>query len=61
MTGNDLIKRLQSFSPEELDQEVYICGSDCMVNYAESISVNEEEYTDEDGYTIPAGALVIDW
>lgn len=61
MTGNDLIKRLQSFSPEELDQEVYICGADCMVNYVESISVNEEEYTDEDGQVIPAGALVIDW
>lgn len=61
MTGNDLIKRLQSFSQEELDQEIYICGSDCMVNYAESISANKEEYIDEDGRIIPTGALVIDW
>ena len=61
MTGNDLLTRLQSFSQEELEQEVYICGADCMVNNVESLSVNEENYTDEDGYTIPAGALVIDW
>lgn len=60
MTGNDLLTRLQSFSQEELEQEVYICGADCMVNNIESISVNEEDYTDEDGYTIPSGALVID-
>lgn len=61
MTGNDLIKRLRSFSPEELDQEVCICGADGIVHYVESISVNEEEYVDEDGFDIPAGALVIDW
>lgn len=61
MTGNDLIKQLQSFSSEELEKEVYICGADCLVNSVESISVNEEDYTDEDGRTIPAGALVIDW
>lgn len=61
MTGNDILERLQSFSQEELDQEVYICGADCLVNNVESISVNEEDYTDEDGNTIPAGALVIDW
>jgi hypothetical protein len=61
MTGKEILEKLQSFSPEELDQEVYICGADCLVNYAESISVNEEEYTDEDGNIIPAGALVVDW
>lgn len=61
MTGNDLLTRLQSFSQEELEQEVYICGSDCLVNNVESMSVNEEDYTDEDGHTIPAGALIIDW
>jgi len=61
MTGNDILERLQSFSQEELDQEVYICGADCLVNNVESISVNEEDYTDEDGRIIPAGALVIDW
>jgi len=61
MTGNDLLARLQSFSREELEQEVYICGADCMVNNVESISVNEEDYSDEDGRVIPAGALVIDW
>lgn len=61
MTGNDLIKQLQSFSQEKLEQEVYICGADCMVNNVESISVNEEDYTDEDGHTIPSGALIIDW
>ena len=61
MTGNDILEQLQSFYPEELEQEVYICGADCLINNVGSISVNKEDYTDEDGRIIPAGALVIDW
>lgn len=61
MTGNDILKRLQSFSQEELEQEVYICGADCLVNNVQSISIQQEGYTDEDGIEIPAGNIVIDW
>lgn len=55
-----MLEALQTFSEESLNQEVYICGSDCMVNCVESISVNKEEYIDEDGCTIPAGVLVVE-
>ncbi len=61
MTGNDLIKQLQSFSSEELEKKVYICGADCLVNNVQSISIQQEGYTDEDGIEIPAGSIVIDW
>lgn len=61
MTGNDLLTRLQSFSQEELEQEVYICGADCMVNNASSIYIQQEDYIDEDGIEIPTGSIVIDW
>jgi len=56
-----MLEKLQSFSSEELEKEVYICGADCLVNDVQSISVNEEDYTDEDGRKIPAGSIVIDW
>lgn len=61
MTGNDLIKQLQSFSSEELEKEVYICGADCLVNNASSIYIQQEDYIDEDWRKIPAGSIVIDW
>ena len=61
MTGKELLEKLQTFSKESLNQEVYICGADCLVNNAQSIFIQREDYTDEDGIKIPSGTLVIDW
>ena len=56
-----MLEKLQTFSEESLNQEVYICGADCLVNNVQSVSIQQEDYTDEDGIEIPAGSIVIDW
>lgn len=56
-----MLEKLQTFSEESLNQEVYILGANCLVNGASGIYVSDEDYTDEDGYTIPAGAIRVDW
>jgi hypothetical protein len=61
MTGKEMLEKLQTFSEESLNQEVYILGADCIVNSVSGLCVSDEDYTDEDGYTIPAGAIRVDW
>jgi len=56
-----MLEKLQTFSEEELSQEVYICGADCMINEVCDLSIQNEDYMDQDGYVIPAGAITIDW
>ena len=60
MKGIELINKLKELSEEELNQEVYFCGDDCLVHQITSVDIAEEAFIDEDDGLLPAGSIVID-
>ena len=56
-----MLNFLQDLSETELRKEVYICGSDCIVNIADAISITEDSFIDDFYNELPANHIVIEW
>jgi len=56
-----MLNFLQDLSETELRKEVYICGADCVVNIADSISITEDSFIDDFDNELPANHIVIEW
>lgn len=58
MTSREF-KKLAATLPDTDDTVVY-CGPDCIIRPIESLSIAEESYIDEEGYSYEAGTIVLD-